>query len=99
MATTDLAVPARVGAEARESGCEAPGVAHEEEPAVRLERWTGPWEEDDPDANFKADVALYSLLDPLSTIRNLGAGLDMPGGCALSVRVREMGDGRKRWAA
>ena len=50
------------------------------EPVVRLERWRGPWPSDDPDANFKADVALYSLLDPLSTITNLGRALDIPVG-------------------
>ena len=53
-------------------------MADETEPSVRLERWAGPWEEDDPDANFKADVALYSLVDPLSTIRNLAESLDVP---------------------
>src|SRR5436190_6087534 len=47
---------------------------------VRLEAWTGPWAEDDPDANFKADVAVYALVDPLSTIRNLSTSLDVPVG-------------------
>ena len=47
---------------------------------VRLERWSGPWPEDDPDANFKADVALYAKLDPLETICNLSAALDVPVG-------------------
>jgi hypothetical protein len=51
-----------------------------EDPVVRLERWAGPWRDDDPDANFKSDVALYSLVDPLTTIRNLSAGLDVPVG-------------------
>ena len=51
-----------------------------DEDVVRLERWTGPWPDDDPDANFKADVALYALVDPLSTIRNLSAALDIPVG-------------------
>ena len=37
-----------------------------------LERYRGPWRDDDPDANFKADVALYSNLDPLETLRGLG---------------------------
>ena len=49
-------------------------------PVVRLERWTGPWPEDDPDANFKADVALYSLTDPLATITALSDNLDVPVG-------------------
>lgn len=50
------------------------------DPAVRLERWTGPWPDDDPDANFKADVALYSNVDPLTTIENLGRAIDVPAG-------------------
>ena len=49
-----------------------------DEPVVTLERWTGPWPDDDPDANFKADVALYSLLDPLSTLEGLATNLDIP---------------------
>jgi hypothetical protein len=52
----------------------------DDEDTVRLERWSGPWEADDPDANFKADVALYSLLEPLDTIRNLASSLDLPVG-------------------
>lgn len=39
--------------------------------AVTLERYRGPWASDDPDANFKADVALYANLDPLRTLRGL----------------------------
>lgn len=47
---------------------------------VVLRPWTGPWRDDDPDANFKADVALYAHVDPLGTIRNLSAHLDVPVG-------------------
>jgi hypothetical protein len=50
------------------------------EPTLRLERWSGPWPADDPDANFKADVALYSLLDPLATLRGLGSRTGVPVG-------------------
>ena len=49
-------------------------------PVVRLEAWAGPWPDDDPDANFKADVALYALTDPLETIRGLSENLDVPVG-------------------
>jgi hypothetical protein len=52
----------------------------EREPVVRLERWTGPWADDDPDANFKAEVALYALVDPLTTIEGLGASIGVPVG-------------------
>jgi hypothetical protein len=47
---------------------------------IRLERWTGPWPDDDPDANFKADVALHAALDPLQAIRPLSAGTGVPVG-------------------
>lgn len=47
---------------------------------VVIEPWTGPWPDDDPDANFKAEVALYANVDPLSTITNLGRALDIPVG-------------------
>ncbi len=52
----------------------------EEEPLVRLERWTGPWADDDAHARFKAEVALYSLLDPLQTIAGLSALTGVPAG-------------------
>ncbi|MFC5995168.1 DUF6027 family protein [Pseudonocardia hispaniensis] len=52
----------------------------EEEPLVRLERWTGPWPDDDPDANFKAEVADYSRLDPMATIRGLSRTTAIPEG-------------------
>ena len=51
-----------------------------DEPTVVLERWTGPWEPDDPDANFKSDVALYTTTDPLATIEGLSTNLDIPVG-------------------
>ena len=42
--------------------------------------WVGPWSDDDPDANFKADVALYAHVDPLETIANLARALNIPEG-------------------
>lgn len=47
---------------------------------VTLEPWTGPWAADDPDANFKAEIALYATSDPLSTLRNLGRAIGVPVG-------------------
>jgi hypothetical protein len=41
------------------------------DPVIELVKWDGPWSESDPDSNFKADVALYSKLDPLVTIEAL----------------------------
>jgi hypothetical protein len=54
-----------------------------DEPLVRLLRWTGPWPDDDPDANFKADVATYAHADPLATIRTLARNLDVPVGAVV----------------
>jgi hypothetical protein len=47
---------------------------------VSLEAWDGPWPDDDPDANFKIDVALYSKTDPMETIRMLATNLNIPDG-------------------
>jgi hypothetical protein len=47
---------------------------------LELVGWDGPWGPDDPDGNFKADVALYSHVDPMGTIGNLAAAMKMPEG-------------------
>jgi len=47
---------------------------------VVLDPWRGPWADDDPDANFKADVALYADVDPMETIRGLSAHMGIPEG-------------------
>ena len=47
---------------------------------VTLEPYAGPWDDDDPDANFKADVALYSPVDPMVTIRTLSGNVGVPEG-------------------
>lgn len=56
------------------------GAGEAESPVVRLVAWDGPWADDDPDANFKAEVALYARVDPLVTIRNLSVNLGIPEG-------------------
>lgn len=48
--------------------------------SVEIAGWSGPWPDDDPDANFKADMAAYSHIDPLSTITNLSESIDVPVG-------------------
>jgi Family of unknown function (DUF6027) len=48
--------------------------------SVELTPWTGPWPGDDRDANFKADVALYAHVDPMSTVETLAAAMDIPAG-------------------
>ena len=47
---------------------------------VRLDRYDGPWDADDRDANFKQDVALYSKLEPLDTLNHLSANTGIPVG-------------------
>jgi hypothetical protein len=47
---------------------------------VALTPWTGPWTEDDPDANFKAEVAMYAPVDAMGTVTRLAAAMDMPEG-------------------
>ena len=36
------------------------------------------WEADDPHANFKEEVALYSVVDPLPTLENLSKDTGIP---------------------
>ncbi len=50
---------------------------------VSLVGWDGPWDPDDPDANFKADVALYSHVDPMATISRLATAMDIPEGAVV----------------
>ena len=45
---------------------------------VELIGWQGPWDEDDPDANFKGDVALYSHVDPMTTITAFASAMNIP---------------------
>lgn len=50
---------------------------------VELGGWDGPWDDSDPDANFKADVALYAHVDPMATIGQLAAALKIPEGAVV----------------
>jgi hypothetical protein len=50
---------------------------------LELMAWDGPWDPDDPDANFKADVALYAHVDPMTTIDNLAAAMAIPEGAVV----------------
>jgi hypothetical protein len=52
-------------------------------PVIELVRWSGPWAKDDPDANFKAEVADYGRLDPLRTVTNLANNLGIPVGAVV----------------
>jgi hypothetical protein len=63
-----------------------------DEPTVALVRFAGPWADDDPYANLKADVVAYGHLDPLATLHGLAAASGVPVG-ALARYVLA------RWAA
>lgn len=52
-------------------------------PSVRLVPYRDTWDADDPDANFRADVAAYSRADPLATVRRLCDNLGMPVGAVV----------------
>ena len=62
-----------------------------DEPTVQLLRWQGPWAGDDKDANFKADVALYSRADPMRAIRGLAAAIDVPEGAIVRYVLSRWG--------
>ena len=47
---------------------------------LELTGWTGPWPDNDKDANLKADIAAHAHLDPLTTITNLINSCDVPVG-------------------
>jgi hypothetical protein len=47
---------------------------------IGLERWSGDWDADDPFAGLKADVAAYTHLDPLETLRGLSQASGVPVG-------------------
>jgi hypothetical protein len=47
---------------------------------IELNAWTGPWSDDDPNANLKADVAIYTHLDPMTTVDSLSCKTGIPAG-------------------
>ena len=66
-----------------------------DEPVVHLTRWLGPWADDDKDANFKADIALYAPTDPLRTIRNLASAINVPEGAIVRYVLAKWARDRK----
>ncbi len=61
---------------------------------IRLEGWTGPWSDNDRDANLKSDIALYSHVDPLVTVRGLSESTGVPvGGIVHYVLARWASEG------
>jgi hypothetical protein len=76
------------------AGTGDPGEGPDETGHIVLERYVGPWDPDDPDANFKREVAEYTRADPLETLGNLSANLDVPvGALARYVLVRWAAEG------
>lgn len=59
------------------------GNVTEEPRTISLIGWNGAWDPDDPDANFKADVALYSHVDPMATISRLASAMGIPEGAVV----------------
>ncbi|MBI3361661.1 MAG: hypothetical protein HY023_11195 [Chloroflexi bacterium] len=45
---------------------------------MELHPYTDAWDENDRHANFKAEVALYSTVDPLPTLENLSRDTGIP---------------------
>ena len=61
---------------------------------MELQRYEGPWNDDDPDANFKAQVAEYSRNDPLPTLETLSRNTGIPvGALARYILVRGAAEG------
>lgn len=50
---------------------------------MQLYPYTDSWEEHDPHANFKADVAHYTVVDPLPTIEGLSQYTGVPVPCLI----------------
>ena len=48
---------------------------------MQIEPFRGSWAADDRHANFKAEVACYTVADPMPTLQNLSAGTGIPVGC------------------
>lgn len=62
--------------------------------AIVLQPYRGSWEADDPHANFKREVAAYSLADPLETLSSLSTTMDIPvGALAQYVLVKWAAEG------
>jgi len=45
---------------------------------MKLDTYRDTWDDADPHANFKADVAAYTVADPLPTLENLSKATGVP---------------------
>lgn len=58
------------------------------------------WVADDPHANFKADIANYTVSDPLPTLENLSQGTGIPVPCLIRyVLVKWAASGSEAYLA
>lgn len=61
---------------------------------IVLEPYAGPWAADDPDANFKREVAEYTRVDPIETLAALSGRTGIPvGALARYVLVKWAAEG------
>lgn len=61
--------------------------------SVELIGWRGPWADDDPDANFKTDIALYANVDPMTTISRLAEAINVPEGALVHYVLAKWASG------
>ena len=63
-------------------------------PVIKLEPWLGTWDDDEPHANFKAEVALWSKADPMETLEPFSELVGIPvGAVCRSVLARWAAEG------
>lgn len=67
-------------------------MGSEQSDLVQLEAWSGPWDEHDAHANFKAEVALWSKADPMETLVPFSEMVGLPVGAVCRYVLA-------RWAA
>ena len=48
---------------------------------MELYAYRDTWDDDDPHANFKAEVAMHTVMDPLPTLENLSRATGVPVPC------------------
>jgi hypothetical protein len=61
-------------------GAQSPNEAEGEGRWVLLQPFVGPWADDDRNANFKQQVAIYSKSDPMTTLDRMSRSQDIPVG-------------------
>lgn len=61
---------------------------------ISLEAWSGSWDDHDPHANFKAEVALWCKADPMETLEPFAEAVGVPvGAVCRSVLARWAAEG------